>query len=193
MKILVLDCSPKATGNTAYLINTFLENTNAEVTRIKLFPSFTSDKGVMPCIDCGGCHKCLGCVINDEFRLITKDVYDVVLIASPIYMSNLPGPLFNVISRFNYIFNNKQHLNIEHKYKSKRAILFLIGGGNACNKLKGESNEDLPIRQSKYIFGKLNADLVEDDMVLCLNTDSEPLLENKAVINKVIDIAKSCK
>jgi len=193
MKILVLDCSPKTTGNTAYLINTFLENTNAEVTKIKLFLSSTTDKGVMPCVDCGGCHKCLGCVINDEFRLITKDIYDVVLIASPIYMSNLPGPLFNVISRFNYIFNNKLHLNIEHNYNAKRAILFLIGGGSACNKLKGESNEDLPIKQAQYIFGKLNAKLCEDDMVLCLNTDSEPLLENKEVINKVIDIAKSCK
>lgn len=192
MKILILDCSPKLSGNTAFLVNTFLQNTNAEVTRIKLFPDFNKNKGVMPCIDCGGCHDCKGCVINDDFRLITNDSYDIVLIASPIYMSNLPGPLFNVISRFNYIYNNKQHLNIEYVYKTKRAVLFLIGGGSACNKLKGKTNEDLPIRQAKYIFGKLNANLVEDDIILCLNTDELQVSNNEAVINKVISIARSC-
>ena len=189
--LLIIDCSPKEGGNTSYLINIFKQNVVAKVTHIKLFPQGKS-QGIYPCKDCGACIKQDRCVIDDCFKDVIFDNYDIVLFASPIYMSNLPGPAFNLISRFNYMYNNKIHLNITHKMKDKRAILFLVGGGNSSKQLQGITNEDLPIKQSKYIFKKLNANLSDEDILLCLDTDYIKISNNKEAMDKVVEIAKSC-
>ena len=104
----------------------------------------------------------------------------------------MPGPVFNLISRFNYLYNNKKYLNIEHECKLKRAILLLIGGGSASNKLKGNTNEDLPLKQAGYIFGKLNAKLLNEDIVSCLDTDEIDVRQNKELIDKIVKLASSC-
>lgn len=187
-KILIIDVSPKCNGNTAKMVKNFKEHVKGDITHISLF---NKEGMVSPCIDCGGCHHVQGCVIKDSFQNIVADEYDVVVLASPIYMSNLPAPAFSLLSRFNYLYNNKIHLGITPTLKEKRGILFLVGGGSACKALQGESNEDLPIRQAKYILKKLNAQLDEKDMVLCLDTDTLPVQDNVEVINKITALAAS--
>lgn len=190
-KILIIDCSPKVNGNTSYLIKIFKEHLSKKCRSVRLFPN-GDEKGVLPCLDCGACIKNPGCILNDDFKDVVNDDYDAVLFASPIYMSNLPGPAFNLISRFNYLYNNKKYLDKTYDFKEKRAVLFLTGGGNASKSLQGVNNEDLAIKSSKYIFKKLNANLKDDDILLCLNTDDIEISQNKEVIDKVISLAKSC-
>ena len=188
-KCLIINGSPKINGNTYFLINQFIQNCNHEVDVINAF-AIGGGKGVMSCIDCGGCLKSKLCIIGDDFKKILADDYDVIVIAAPIYQSNLPGPMINIINRFNFVYNNKVGMNYKHEFKPKEAALILVGGGSCCKPLQGENNEDLPIKQAKYIFKKLNANFDAENMVLCLNTDDVDVRENEDVINNVVEMAK---
>ena len=186
MKCLIINGSPKANGNTAAMIDEFAKNFEGEIDIINPF------KSLSPCLDCGYCTMHKKCCINDDFSKLLLDDYHIILIASPIYMSNLPGPMLSLISRFNYLYNNRVNLNYEHSFNPKRAVLFLIGGGSASEMLKGDFNESNPIAQAKYIFKKLNAQLKDRDVVLCLNTNEMSVENNSMILNKISNIAKSC-
>lgn len=152
-KCLIINGSPKQNGNTRFLIDIFTNNLNCDIEIINVFAS-AINKGISSCIDCEACTKNKLCCINDDFKKILKDDYDIILIASPIYQSNLPGPMINLVNRFNFVYNNKKFLNYSPQFKNKKAGLILVGGGGACKFLQGNSNEDLPIKQAKYILKK---------------------------------------
>lgn len=168
-KVLVINGSLNKNGNCSKIIDKFT-GSGADV---KVINAYTNDKKfIKPCMDCGGCTKVPKCVINDEFDEITSDFYDTVVVISPIYMSNLTGPMFNLISRFNYLYNNEACLGVTHDFKAKRGIIVLVGGGGQpSKKLMGESNEDLPIKQAKYILKKLNASVDMKDIIMWLDSD----------------------
>ena len=186
MKCLIINGSPKNNGNTARIVEEFKKYYSGEIDEVNVF------KNVSPCIDCLGCTKVAKCCINDDFAKVIADDYETVVIASPIYMSNLPGPMFNLINRFNYLYNNRVYLKVKQSFKPKKAVLLLVGGGFACESLKGELNESHPIDQAKYIFKKLNANLKKQDTVLCLNTDETKVEDNNDILRKVAKIASSC-
>ena len=189
-KCLIINGSPKLNGNTHFLINEFIKNTNFKIDIINTFP-ISNNKGISSCLDCGGCSKIKLCCVNDDFKKVLNDDYDFILVASPIYQSNLPGPMINLLNRFNFEYNNKISLNYKHIFKPKKAGLILVGGGGACKPLQGISNEDLPIKQSKYIFKKLNAQLYDENIILCLNTDEVNIKTNQNIIDAVIKMAKN--
>ena len=188
-KTLIIFASPSLKGDTAKLVKLFRDNFHGEIEQINLFPHLSA-KPIAACIDCRGCTRQTGCVLQDDFKEILKDDYNRVLIAAPLYMSNMPAPFWNLISRFNFVFGNKsgQHESID--FKAKRGALFLLGGGSECKKLMGQSNEDNAIKQAKYVCGKLNATLIEQDIVCYLNTDEAPVDKDKDTLQKVITIAK---
>ena len=187
-KCLIINGSPKAHGNTSFLIDEFKKHYKHNIDVVDAFP-MGKKPGISSCIDCGGCTRVKGCVIKDSFQKIVSDDHDLVLIVSPIYMSNLPGPMINVVNRFNFMFNNRNSLNLNTSFKEKNAALILVGGGGACKMLQGETNEDLAIKQSKYIFGKINAKLEDEDIILCLNTDEVKVDNNSLVIDAIKKLA----
>lgn len=191
MKALIIFASPHRQGSTAALVDVFKENFKGEVEQIDLFPNLS--KGILPCIDCGSCKRKMGCVINDDFEKATRDDYDVLVIASPIYMSNLPPPLWNLISRFNFTFGNRVYLKQTRHFKEKGGVLILTGGGTECKKLMGKTNEDEAIKEANYIFAKVNARL--DHVFLSLNTDTLPAEKDENVKEKIALAARelSCQ
>lgn len=188
-KCLIVNGSPKINGNTYFLINKFINNFNYPVDVVNAF-NIGKNKGISSCIDCGMCLKNEFCVLDDDFKKIINDDYDIILLAAPIYQSNLPGPMINIVNRFNFIYNNKQGLNFLYKFKEKQAGLILVGGGGSCKILQGSTNEDLAIKQSKYIFNKINAELKPENIVLCLNTNQVLAENNEEIISKVKDMAE---
>ena len=122
MKCLIINGSAKKNGNTAKIIDEFIKNYNGDIDIVNSF------RNVSPCIDCGYCKDNTKCCINDDFSKIVLDDYQTVVIVSPIYMSNLPGPMMSLISRFNYLYNNKVYLNRTAQYKAKKGVLLLLGG-----------------------------------------------------------------
>ena len=95
----------------------------------------------------------------------------------------------NIINRFNFLYNNKQGLDISHNFKNKLAALILVGGGGACKFLQGTNNEDLAIKQCKYIFNKINAELKSENVILCLNTNQIKTRDNEDIKLKVKEMA----
>ena len=180
-KALIIFCSPHRQGNTASLVEVFKKHFDGGITQIDLFPHLS--KGISPCIDCKGCKNKVGCVLSDDFAKIISDDYDVLVIASPIYMSNMPPPFWNIISRFNFTFSNRIYLKQSKTFKEKEGVLILTGGGSECKKLMGKTNEDEAIKQANYVFAKLNAR--PNHIYLSLQTDTIPASQDEEIKEKI--------
>jgi GTP-binding protein LepA len=65
-------------------------------------------------------------VIRDGMSRVYADDFDVVVIASPIYMSTLTGPLVNLASRFQCYYAARRFLKSPHLIRPKKGALLLV-------------------------------------------------------------------
>ena len=186
MKALILFGSPHNSGNTKTMVDTFIKNFNGQCEIIDLY-----NNSIEPCIDCGNCKTNLGCVIKDEFNKLLSNQYDVLVIASPIYMSNLPAVFWSIINRTNFTFYNNTVLHQKLEIKEKIGIVLLCGGGYECKQLVERNNTYLPLKQCKYIFYKLNVQFKNKNYVYADKTNELLVKDNKEVLEKIKNIAKS--
>ena len=180
MKVLILNGSPRVNGDTTYVINKVKERF-PENTEYEQINAYTDE--IKPCMDCRFCVENIGCSIKDKMDLIKKDDYDVLIIASPLYMSFVTPPLFSIFTRLNYIYCNKHFLKVLTEFKKKKGILILVGGGDG-----GPENA---IDISKNIFKKLNADFdIEKDYIKSLQTDTIPVDKDNNLNNQIDEMIK---
>lgn len=178
MKTLIINGSPRKAGDTAALVSELKKHINHEIIEISAYYNKIS-----PCIDCRACTKEKGCKIDDDMQLIYADDFDNVVIASPIYISNLTPPIISLASRLQAYYCAKRFLKDEFRLKEKKAALILVGGGD------GSITDTL--RLSKWIFSMLNAVEYEKNTVLSLKTDNIPAGEDLDAVTAIRKIA--CK
>ena len=176
MKTLIINGSPRKSGDTATLLTELKKHINHEIIEISAYYN-----NISPCIDCRACTKEKGCKINDDMQLIYSDDFDNVVIASPLYISNLTPPIMSLASRLQAYYCAKRFLKDEFRLRKKKATLILVGGGD------GGITDAL--RLSQWIFGKLNAVGFEKNLVLSLQTDDIPASEDLDAIESVRRIA----
>lgn len=176
MKTLIINGSPRRNGDTFALLTELKKQLNGEIAEVSAY----YDK-IKPCIDCRLCWNEKGCVIKDDMSKIYADDFDIVVIASPLYMSNLTGPLVSLASRFQAYYAAKRFLPDEITIKSKTAVLILVGGG--------DGGPEPAIILSKWMFKKMKAKLEFENVVLSLHTDELPAKDDLYAINKINDIA----
>ena len=165
MKVLILNGSPRPDGDTAQVLRRLKERfpCGTEVETINTF-----EAGIRPCNDCRYCWENEGCCIRDEMDTLWKDDYDVLVLASPLYMSFVTPPLFSVISRLNAVWSNRYFGIRTEPMKPKKGILVLTGGG--------DGSPDPAIRIAKTAFRFLNARFdPETDLICSLNTNEIPV------------------
>ena len=110
--------------------------------------------------------------------VLLKDDYDVLIIASPLYMSFVTPPLFSVISRLNFIWSNRFFLKIPKEMKAKKGILILTGGGD------GSPNPAISIAKTAFHF--LNAGFDPAlDCIQSLNTNSVPVQDDPDLAGQI--------
>ena len=175
-KMLILNGSPHSNGDTAYIIEKLKEriNNKIEICELNAYKS-----NIKPCIDCRYCWKNEGCSINDDMKIIWDDDYDIIVVASPVYMYNVTPPLFSIITRLNMKWCNKYFLKKEYNSKTKKGILILTGGGSG--------KPDNAIDSAKIVFEILNAEFnINDNYIYSLNTNTIPAKDDKNLI-KLID------
>ena len=189
---LIIFGSPNKNGDVGTLVKKFIDNFDGKITIINCF-SHLSDKGkgISPCVNCKYCSKKIGCCVQDDFQKIIEDSYDIVVLAAPIYDYILPGPVMNIVSRFNSFWHNKRDLHIKPERTKKTAVLIITAGGTGVKAPCGLSNESLPVFYANWIFKGLNATLYKKNTVMALNCDFLPIEKNKKAINSIIKIAKS--
>ena len=162
MKVLILNGSPRPNGDTVYILERMKSKfpSNTEFSTLNSY-----EENIQPCNDCRYCWEKEGCCIRDKMDTLLKDDYDVLIIASPLYMSFVTPPLFAVISRLNFIWSNRFFLKTSKEMKAKKGILILTGGGD------GSPNPAVSIAKTAFHF--LNASFDPAlDCIQSLNTNS---------------------
>jgi len=116
MKTLIFSGTPRKNGDTMALINEFIKYLDGE---------YKIDCHIHPCIDCRYCWQNDGCCINDEMQEVYKYIQecDNILIASPLYFSQLTGQLLAITSRLQTYFCARYFQNIKPIKKEKKVEL----------------------------------------------------------------------
>lgn len=127
MKTLIINGSPRINGDTESLINIIRKKLPGEC---KVLNAYRCD--ISPCMDCRYCWENQGCSIQDGMQEIYDYIQmcDNILIASPIYFSELTGKLLDVGSRLQTYFCARFFRNEEAISKPKKGAVLLVGGGD---------------------------------------------------------------
>lgn len=175
-KTIIINGSPRKNGDTAFLISELKKYLQGDVIEISAFRD-----NISPCIDCRYCWTEGKCAIKDDMQIIYEGDYDNVIIASPIHMFGLPGPLVNLASRFQAYYAAKYIANKEIGITPKKGAFILVGGGNG--------KTDHAIKNAKFILRNMGAAYDENSFVLSLNTDKVPASQDTEALEKIRAIA----
>lgn len=175
-KTLIINGSPRIDGDTATLINELKSQLDGEILEISAYRS-----NIAPCVDCRKCWDTSKCAVRDDMDLIYADDFDQVVLASPVYYADLPGPVLSLMSRF----QNLHSAIVEGKplgIRPKKAGLILTAGGNG--------NEAYAQPHIFILFRMLNAKGFEDHTVKSVKTDTIPAAEDAKALADVEKLAQ---
>ena len=122
MKTLIFNGSPRIQGDTISLVNKVIASIEGEY---KLINAYQCE--ISPCIDCRYCWTNDGCARKDEMQEVYSYIQecDNILIASPVYFSELTGKLLDVGSRLQTYYGARFFRKAEPIAKSKRGAVIL--------------------------------------------------------------------
>lgn len=177
MKTLIINGSPRKSGDSMTLVNEMIKYLDGE---IKIIHTYYDN--ISPCVDCRYCWKNDGCSINDEMQEVYRllDEVDNVILASPLYFSELTGKLLDFASRLQ-CFYAKRYIrkDTDFKLKRKKAVLVISGGGSGSPKQA--------IASAGIILKLINGELI--GTVMALNTDNVPAENNIKALNEAREFA----
>jgi multimeric flavodoxin WrbA len=176
MKTLIFNGSPRRNGDTSFLVRRLVSRLDGDVNVI-----ITNMSSIRPCQDCRYCWTNAGCCINDDMQLIYSYVKecDNIVIASPMYFSELAGSLLNVLSRLQTFYASKRFLNIQQIEKRKRGAVILCGGGDGYTKKSEETAATL----LKFMNASVNK------TVFSLKTDEIPSCADQEALRQTDELA----
>lgn len=179
MKTLIINGSPRKNGDTITLVSEMIKYLEGEVKIID-----TYYENISPCVDCRYCWHNNGCAISDEMQEIYKLINeaDNIVLASPIYFSELTGPLLSFASRLQLFYASKHiRKDKEFKLKDKNGVLILAGGGGDTKGIECAG------KTADIIFKQMNARLI--DSICTLHTDDVSAKDDADAMNKARVIA----
>jgi len=178
MKTLIFNGSPRKNGDTAVLINEFTSNLEGEY---KIINSY--DCNIKACIDCRYCWKNEGCSQIDGMQEVYSYIQecDNILIASPIFFTEISGQLLAVASRLQTYFCARYFRKETPIKKSKKGGIILAAGGNG--------NMEKAFSTASMLLDNMNAKEI-GPAVYCLNTDQISPKNNIQDMKGVREIAK---
>lgn len=161
MKTLIFNGSPKRNGDTETLINELIKYLDGDMKILSFHDN------ISPCIDCRHCCSKPGCSIDDRMQEIYPylEECDNIVIASPIWFSELSGVLLNMASRLQTYFAASYFRKEDTKVKKKNSVLILAGAQ--------KGTETKAISTAHTFLKYLNARPITVN-VFSLNTDKVP-------------------
>ena len=127
MKTLILNGSPRKHGDTVSLIEKLKSQLSGNILQIDAYYA-----DISPCIDCRSCRTRPGCAIKDGMQEVYGYIRDCdnIVIASPIYFSEITGRLLDVCSRLQTYYCGRFFRGETIKLKPKKGAVILVGGGD---------------------------------------------------------------
>ena len=181
METLLLNGSPRKRGDTASLLEMLRELLPGEIREVRAY-----SQKIAPCVDCRYCWKHSGCCQQDGWAVVDAALKscDSIVLASPIYFSELTGPLLSVLSRLQQYYCARAFRGEKLPFSPKRGGLILVGGGDGSPRRAQETSETL-LRQMgcREIF----------PAVLCHNTNTVPAVDEPGVKERLQALADFLK
>ena len=187
MKVLMINGSPKATGNTALAL--------AEMEEIFLEEGFEVETvrvghlDVRGCIACGSCYKTGKCVFDDVVNELAVKLQeaDGLVIASPVYYASANGTLTAALDRLFY----SAHFDMTMKVGASIAVARRGGCTATFDQLnKYFTISGMPVASSQYwniIHGSAPGQAAQDAEGLQI---MRTLARNMAFLMKSIALGK---
>lgn len=178
MKTLIFNGSPRVNGDTVSLLNVLTQSLNGSYKIIDCFYA-----NISQCIDCRKCTEKPQCSINDDMQEIYKYIEecDNIVIASPIYFSELTGRLLDIASRLQLYFCANHFRSEALPVNSKKGVVILVGGGSGKPQKAYET--------AVCLLHLMNAfDIFP--LICSHNTDLIPAIHDEAAVKAVISAAE---
>lgn len=177
MKTLIFNGSPRISGDTANLIDLIVSKLHGEV---KIVNTYRCD--ISPCMDCRYCWMNSGCAINDEMQQVYEYIQDCdnILIASPVYFSELTGKTLDVGSRLQTYFCASAFRKEKPIPKVKKGAVILVGGG--------DGNMEKAFGTACTLLHHMNCRDIHE-LVSSHNTNSVPAIWDEKTVQGVMDIS----
>ena len=181
MKTLIFNGSPRKHGNTVSLLEKLVNDLEGEFLIVNAY-----EENISPCVDCRYCWEHDDCAINDEMNKVYAYIQscDNIVIASPIYFSELTGKLLDVCSRLQRYFAARMFRGETPVLKPKRGAVILVGGG--------DGNMAKAFDTARTILRHMNCNDVHE-LVSCHKTNVMSAIEDQNVSMGIKDIVKYFK
>lgn len=178
MKTLVLNGSPHPNGDTAALLKRLEERLNGEVVCVDAYRS-----GISPCVDCRRCWKMPGCAIEDGMQTVYRHIEesDAIVIASPLYFSELTPPLLGVCSRLQTLYCAWAFRGEARPAITRRGGIVLVGGGDGSPKQAENTAEGILRHMGARCVG----------MAKSLGTNHVPAAQDSEALRQIDALARA--
>ena len=177
MKTIIFNGSPRKNGDTVVLIHELMEHLEGEVLVVNAYES-----QIKGCVDCRFCWKHPRCAFAD-FQDLDQAIRnaDNLVIASPIYFSEITGELLKILSKTQVYWSGRFIRHDQVIVKPKKGGVMLAYAGN-CNLKYPLHTADLLLRNMgvEEIFTPVTAG----------DTDNYPAKEDEASLAQARELAK---
>lgn len=125
MNVLVINCSPRREGNISSMLSIVAHEVWRNVH--DLTELNVNDLSVRPCTGCMACRSTLRCVLpEDDAQRVLELIRDAdaVVVGTPCYWGNIPGPVKTLFDRMVYGLMGEGRFGIPKPlHKGKRALV----------------------------------------------------------------------
>lgn len=178
MKTIIFNGSPRKNGDTMVLINELMEHLEGEILLVNAYES-----KIKGCIDCRFCWKNPRCAIPD-FQELDQAIRnaDNIVIASPIYFSEITGELLKILSKVQVYWSGQFIRHDQVIPKPKKGGVMLAYAGN-CN-LK------YPLHTADILLRNMRVEEIFTPPVTAADTDNVPAQDDKKCLEEIRQLAK---
>jgi len=180
--------SPRRDGNTAVLMDRFLEGVRQRAGQIGVDTDikkiYTADLEISSCRECGNCSRTGECIIDDDMQDIYQTLIDAdfIAVASPVFFTSVSGYLKALIDRCQRFWVLKYEHNKIIKKPGRGIFIGTSGSGS-------ETIFNCPRKVIHSFFDVLFVDYEADFLFKNIDRKGD-IFKNKSAFNSVYDFGK---